>query len=53
VGRFVAPASAMAAARRVRSRNFSVQAATTVVNRVGAAGFIGFGIFAFVHGLMT
>jgi hypothetical protein len=48
----LAPRSAIAASPRAISRLLG-SGTTTVLNRVGAAGFIGFGIFAFVHGLLT
>ena len=48
----LAPRSAAGASPRAISRLLG-PGLTTLSNRVGAAGFIGFGIFAFVHGLLT
>jgi hypothetical protein len=48
----LAPRSSMAVSPRVISQLLG-SGLTTVLNRVGAAGIIGFGIFAFFHGLLT
>jgi hypothetical protein len=48
----LAPRSAVAASPRATSRLLGSDT-TAALNRVGAAGFIGFGIFALVHGLLT
>jgi hypothetical protein len=48
----LAPRSALAVSPRAISQLLG-SGLTTVLNRVGAVGFIGFGIFALVHGLLT